>query len=90
MDVACDLFQEAQRVSVRVKKQASSIESGTLPTDDVAAGEKIVPKVRSITKKAIFGIEWEIFMKERIRGDKELNLRIVRYEVRCVHSGSFQ
>jgi hypothetical protein len=44
--------------------------------------DDVLSKVhRSTKKKATFGKEWETFLKERIREDKELNLRIIRYEV---------
>lgn len=90
-DLNCDLFQVTpQKVPVkRVKKQVSSTESGTPLTNDVAAAEKIAPKLLSTKKKATFGKEWELFMKECIRDDRELNLRIVRYEVWCVPLGEF-
>jgi len=56
------------------------IHSGIRTLKEVTPAKRVLRKVRSSTK-ITFGKEWEIFMKERIRGDNELNLRVVRYEV---------
>jgi hypothetical protein len=57
---------------------------GTRLNQDVAPAKQARLKVRSSAKKKVtFGKEWEAFMKEHIREDNELNLRVIRYEVGC-------
>lgn len=57
---------------------------GTLLNEDTAPAKRVRPQAYSSKKKkTIFGKDWETFMKERIREDNELNLRIIRYEVWC-------
>ena len=90
IDVHCHPLQvTTQKIPIqKVKKGRSrSSEKGIhsptgTPLDEAA--KHILPKVRSYTKKKVtFGKEWEAFMKERIREDNELNLRVIRYEVGC-------
>ena len=91
MDVQRDLLQVTpQKVPVRKvtkgtpKTSGKGVHRGTeiLLNEVTPPAKKAVSKMRSSTKKKIiFGKEWEMFMKERIREDNELNLRVIRYEV---------
>jgi len=84
-----DLLLTPQGLPIqKVKKQGNpkapenGIHSGSrTPLKEVVTpAKRVLRKVRSSTK-ITFGKEWEIFMRDRIRGDNELNLRVVRYEV---------